>query len=78
MTGLGGQDWGGIDPPNPVVHPQFGHVAKFKTAVRGDDRIGGVDTGLGGYRPPQSCRTPPIWSRRAGVIFMVGVTSTRI
>ena len=48
MTGLGGQDWGGIDPPNPVVHPQFGHVAKFKTAVRGDDRIGGVDTGLGG------------------------------
>ena len=52
MTGLGGQDWGGIDPPNPVVHPQFGHVAKFKTSVRGDDRIGGVDTGLGGYRPP--------------------------
>ena len=28
MTGLGGsvQDWGGIDPPNPAVHPQFGHV----------------------------------------------------
>ena len=73
MTGLGGQDWGVIDPPNPVVHPQFGHVAKFKTAVRGDDRIGGVDTGLGGI-----CRTPPIWSRRAGVIFMVRVTSTRI
>ena len=44
MTGLGGQDWGGIDTPNPVVHPQFGHVAKFKTAVRGDDRIGGVST----------------------------------
>ena len=78
MTGLGGQDWGGIDTPNPVVHPQFGHVAKFKTAVRGDDRIGGVGTRLGGYRPPQSCRTPPIWSRRARVIFMVRVTSTQI
>ena len=58
MTGLGGQDLGGINTPNPVVHPQFGHVAKFKTAVRGDDRIGGVGTGLGGYRPPNPAVHP--------------------
>jgi heme exporter protein D len=36
--------------------------SKFKTAVSDDDRIGGA--GLGGCRHPQSCRTPPIWSRR--------------
>ena len=52
------QDWvyikdlDGIDTPNPVAHPEFGHVAKFKTVVRGDDRIGGDRYRIGGVSTP--------------------------
>ena len=58
MTGLGGQDWGGIDPPNPVVHPQFGHVAKFKTSYAVMTGLGGSIQDWGGIDPPNPAVHP--------------------
>ena len=53
MTGLGGQDWGGIDPPNPVITAYRCFELCDVTKLGVYDRIGGVDTPP--ILTPQSC-----------------------